>query len=107
MRNRGDEDDGVAIERRSTDSRVFWSVCSLAVTVALQIAGGIWWAANISSDMRHNTEAINTVSATAYSKVEARADFRNVDTQMSEVVRRIALLERAAARRTGASVSEE
>lgn len=76
-------------ERRKSDSRLL----ALAVAVLGQAATGIWWAASITAEQRHTTEALAALQSAVYTKTEARADFRNVELQVVEITRRVSSLE--------------
>jgi hypothetical protein len=69
------------------------ALASLAVTLLGHLFATIWWAATLSSDVRHLAEGFGMLQAAQYTRTDAERDFRNVGTQTDELRRRVGRLE--------------
>lgn len=80
------------IDRRRFTS-VTIAIASLCVVILLQVGGFVWWAATISSDVRHLTLGFIAMQAGQYTKEEARRDLTNASDRTTELARRVSVIE--------------
>lgn len=69
------------------------ALAGLGIAVLGNIVATVWWAATVSSDVRHLTEGFGMLQAVQYTRSDAERDLRNVGERVGEVQRRVGKLE--------------
>lgn len=80
------------VDRRGK-SRETIAIISMGIVVMGQLIGGVWWAATLSSDVRHLTVAVTAMQNSQYTRGDAERDQKYVRERMSEIERRLGVIE--------------
>lgn len=69
------------------------ALAGLGLAVLGNIVATVWWAATVSSDVRHLTDGFGVLQAVQYTRGDAERDLRNVTERVGEIQRRVTKLE--------------
>jgi hypothetical protein len=78
--------------RASSRTVVAISIANVAsLLLFVYYVGG--WTADVKSEQRHMTDALNALQAAVYTRPEAQSDRRVVEVQLGDLARRVSTLE--------------
>jgi hypothetical protein len=79
-------------ERRGKSKETV-AIISMGVVVLGQLVGSVWWAATLSSDVRHLTVAVTAMQSSQYTRSDAERDQKYARERMGEIERRLGVVE--------------